>query len=95
MVDIVVNHNGWIGDASSVDYSTFNPFNDQSNYHTYCPIDYDNTTSIQDCWLGDSNVELPDLKTEDSVVAEGYQAWINQLVAEYSSRFSDNPPCWH
>lgn len=85
MVDIVVNHNAWAGDASSVDYSTFYPFDSESDYHTYCTVDYTNTTSIEDCWLGDSSVELPDLKTEASNVASGYQTWISQLVSNYSS----------
>ena len=41
MVDVVVNHNGWNGSPDTVDYSSFNPFNDKSQYHTpYCPIDY-------------------------------------------------------
>lgn len=88
MVDIVVNHNAWAGDSASVDYTTFTPFNEQSDYHTPCTIDYTNTTSIQDCWLGDANVELPDLKTESSTVASGYQTWISQLVSDYSSRSS-------
>lgn len=85
MVDIVVNHNGWNGNASSVDYSQFNPFNDVKYYHPYCTVDYSNETSTEQCWLGDSNVELVDLRTEDAVVAQGYQTWIEQLVANYSS----------
>lgn len=86
MVDIVVNHNAWAGDASSVDYSTFNPFNSEDDYHTYCTIDYSNDTSIKDCWLGDDNVELPDLCTECDTVASGYQTWISGLVSEFSSK---------
>ncbi|KAF2496974.1 alpha-amylase [Lophium mytilinum] len=85
MVDIVVNHNGWKGDASSVDYSDFYPFNKQSYYHSYCAItDYNNQDNVEDCWLGDSNVELVDLKTEDSTVASMYNTWITQLVSNYS-----------
>ncbi|KAK4991794.1 hypothetical protein LTR50_001611 [Elasticomyces elasticus] len=84
MVDIVVNHNGWAGSSSSVNYGSFNPFNSASYYHQYCTIDYNNQTSIEDCWLGDSNVELPDLKTESTAVASGYQTWIKKLVSDYS-----------
>lgn len=84
MVDIVVNHNGWDGSSSSVDYTQFHPFNQQSYYHSYCTIDYSNQDSVEDCWLGDSNVELPDLKTEDSTVASMYNTWIKQLVSNYS-----------
>lgn len=86
MVDIVVNHNAWAGDADDVDYSYFNPFNTQSDYHSYCTVDYSNDTSIKDCWLGDSNVELVDLKTESDTVASGYQTWISDLVSTYSSK---------
>ncbi|KAI5241351.1 alpha-amylase [Aureobasidium subglaciale] len=90
MVDIVVNHNGWNGNASSVDYSVFQPFDNVEYYHNYCTVDYDNNTSIRDCWLGDSNVELVDLRTEDAVVAQEYQTWIHQLVANYSSKLANS-----
>ncbi|KKY18231.1 hypothetical protein UCDDS831_g06022 [Diplodia seriata] len=84
MVDIVVNHNGWAGSASSVDYSRFNPFNSQDYYHSYCAVNYDSQDSVEDCWLGDDTVALVDLNTEDSRVVEGYETWISQLVANYS-----------
>jgi alpha-amylase len=86
MVDIVVNHNGWNGNETSVDYSVFKPFDDIEYYHSFCNVDYSNNTSIQDCWLGDSNVELVDLRTEDTAVAQEYQTWIQQLVSNYSSK---------
>ena len=84
MVDIVVNHNAWNGSPSSVNYTAFHPFNNASNYHPFCEVDYSNTTSLENCWLGDTNVPLPDLKTESSAVASGYQTWISQLVSNYS-----------
>ncbi|KAG9559680.1 alpha-amylase, partial [Aureobasidium melanogenum] len=84
MVDVVVNHNGWNGNASSVNYSMFKPFDNVEYYHSFCNVDYSNNTSIQECWLGDSNVELVDLRTEDTVVASEYQTWIQQLVSNYS-----------
>lgn len=86
MVDIVVNHNGWDGAENTIVYSDFNPFNDQKYYHSYCAVsDYSNQTNVEDCWLGDSNVELVDLKTEDPTVASMYQTWISQLISNYSS----------
>ncbi|KAK5133489.1 hypothetical protein LTR08_007626 [Meristemomyces frigidus] len=87
MVDVVVNHNGWSGASTTVDYTQFNPFNAESHYHPYCTIDYTDTanaTNIEQCWVGDDSVTLPDLRTEDSDVAAGYQTWIGQLVANYS-----------
>jgi alpha-amylase len=34
--------------------------------------------------MGDTNVPLPDLRTEDSDVSSEYQTWISQLVSNYS-----------
>ena len=85
MVDVVANHNGWNGNAASVNYSVFYPFNDEKYYHSFCPIDnYSNQTEVEVCWLGDSNVELVDLKTESQDVVDGYTAWIPELVSNYS-----------
>lgn len=87
MVDVVVNHNGYNGAPASVDYSGFNPFNEESYYHPYCTIDYSdtsNSTNIEQCWMGDTTVPLPDLRTEDSSVASEYQSWISSLVSDYS-----------
>lgn len=47
MVDVVANHMGYDGSGDSVDYSVFNPFNDESYYHPFCLIDYDNITSTE------------------------------------------------
>ncbi|KAK5687279.1 hypothetical protein LTS10_001417 [Elasticomyces elasticus] len=87
MLDVVVNHNGYNGAPADVDYSKFAPFNKKSQYHTYCPINYDDTddtTNIEQCWMGDTVVPLPDLRTEDSDVADAYQSWIKNLVSTYS-----------
>ena len=84
MVDIVVNHFAWPGAANAVDYSTYNPFNNAEYFHPYCPIDYNNATSLKDCWMGSSNVELTDLNTTRSDVRSMYQSWIKNLVSTYS-----------
>ncbi|KAI9686306.1 MAG: hypothetical protein M1820_010662, partial [Bogoriella megaspora] len=84
MVDVVVNHVGWNGSPQSVNYTAFRPFNNESYYHQYCQVDYSNSTSVVSCWLGDTNVPLPDLKTESPAVMTGYQKWISQLLANYS-----------
>ncbi|KAF2202529.1 alpha-amylase [Delitschia confertaspora ATCC 74209] len=85
MVDIVVNHNGWNGAASTVNYAKMQPFNDAKYYHPFCDItNYDNQGNVESCWLGDSKVELPDLNTEDSAVVSMYQSWIKGLVGNYS-----------
>jgi alpha-amylase len=84
MVDVVANHVAYDGAPSNVNYTQFNPFNAQKYYHPYCKIDAANTTSVQDCWMGDTVVSLPDLRTEDAAVQTGYQTWIKQLVSNYS-----------
>lgn len=52
MVDVVPNHFAWHGDYEGVDYTTFSPFNDESLFHSYCPItdaDYTtNQTAVED-----------------------------------------------
>ena len=52
MVDIVVNHFGYAGDPTQVNYASFSPFNSQSYFHPYCPItnwDYSsNQTGVED-----------------------------------------------
>jgi len=85
MVDVVVNHNGYNGDGLSTDYSVYNPFNKEEYYHSYCEIlNYNNQTNVEDCWLGDTTVALPDLRTEDPAVSQEYYSWINGLVSNYS-----------
>ena len=52
MVDIVVNHFGYAGSDSSIDYSVLSPFNSESAFHSYCTItafDYlSNQTGVED-----------------------------------------------
>ena len=38
MVDVVVNHFAWYGLPTSVNYSSFTPFNSQSYFHPFCEI---------------------------------------------------------
>ncbi|KAL9108899.1 MAG: hypothetical protein Q9227_006430 [Pyrenula ochraceoflavens] len=88
MVDIVVNHFGWQGNSSSVDYSKYAPFNKQSYFHSFCQItqtDYDNDdqANIEQCWLGNSVVELPDVNTTQPSVINTYNSWISDLVSTY------------
>ncbi|KAF2672970.1 alpha-amylase [Microthyrium microscopicum] len=85
MVDIVVNHFAWPGPANEVVYSKFATFDSASFFHPYCIVsDYDNQTMVEQCWLGDKNVELVDVNTEDSRVVSTFQGWISSLVSNYS-----------
>ncbi|KIP10336.1 glycoside hydrolase family 13 protein [Phlebiopsis gigantea 11061_1 CR5-6] len=81
MVDVVVNN--VMSTSLTPDLSTY-MFKEQSQYHTYCPVDYSNITSEQNCWLGDTKVPLPDLNTQDPTVISGYSTWIQSLVKTYN-----------
>ncbi|KAJ8584457.1 glycoside hydrolase family 13 protein [Rhizopogon salebrosus TDB-379] len=81
MVDVVVND--VMATSITPDLSTY-MFKDKSQYHPYCVIDWSNTTSEEQCWLGDTVVPLPDINTEDPTVVSAYGDWIQSLVQEYS-----------
>lgn len=85
MLDIVVNHMGYAGTGWEVDYSIFNPFNDQKYFHDYCEItEPTNQTNNEVCWLGDWLVTLADLRTEDQDVQDMFGEWISGMVSNYS-----------
>ncbi|KAH8102880.1 alpha-amylase [Cristinia sonorae] len=81
MVDVVVND--VMSPTLEPDYSKY-MFKDESQYHPYCPIQWGNITSEQDCWLGDTNVPLPDLNTEDPTVVAGLNSWVKDMVDTYA-----------
>lgn len=79
MVDVVANHVGPIGeDLSGV--GQINPFNQASYYHPYCPINWSNQWSVQNCWLAN----LPDLNQSVQFVSSGLLTWIKTIVQKYS-----------
>ena len=48
MVDVVANHFGANGPATAIDYTQFNPFNNESYFHPICFItDYNNQTEAE------------------------------------------------
>ncbi|KAH9856074.1 glycoside hydrolase family 13 protein [Lenzites betulinus] len=83
MVDVVVNH--MAGTADPPNYSAFQPFSSQSDFHSECFVsNYDNQTEVEQCWLGDKNVPLVDINTEDDGVVSTMNNWISTLVSNYS-----------
>ncbi|KAL3475633.1 family 13 alpha amylase in complex with acarbose [Aspergillus californicus] len=85
MVDVVANHMGYDGARDSVDYSVFNPFNDEKYFHSPCAIqNYDDQTQVEECWLGDNTVSLPDLDTTRTDVQDLWYDWVGSLVSNYS-----------
>ncbi|OAA62798.1 alpha-amylase precursor [Niveomyces insectorum RCEF 264] len=86
MVDVVANHMGYNGAGTSVDYAVFTPFNSHDYFHSYCLItNYSNQTDVEDCWLGDTVVSLPDLNTDRTDVQSIWYNWVSSLVSNYSS----------
>ncbi|CAK4031809.1 alpha-amylase [Lecanosticta acicola] len=86
MVDVVTNHFAQATSRANVAYSTAfgAPFNNASMYHTPCDINYNNQTSVEQCWQGDNTVALADVRTEDSHVSSLWNTWIAQLVKNYT-----------
>ncbi|THH31734.1 hypothetical protein EUX98_g2466 [Antrodiella citrinella] len=86
MVDIVVNHVA--SPKNPPDYTIFTPFDQASQFHTEVFIqqaDYTtNQTAVEQGWLGDTNLPLPDIDTEDPNIVSTYNTWVGQLVSNYS-----------
>lgn len=81
MVDVVVNH---YGSPAQIDYSSYIPFNDGSYFHAEEFItNYNNQTLVEQGWLGNSEVPLPDVNTENPTVVSTFNAWISELVQTY------------
>ncbi|EIN03580.1 alpha-amylase [Punctularia strigosozonata HHB-11173 SS5] len=92
MVDVVVNHMVALPDNTSastagvpaLDYSTITPFGTSTDYHAPCFIqDYNNQTDVEQCWLGDVNLPLADLNTENQTTVDIMYQWIGDLVKTY------------
>ena len=77
MVDVVANHVGPVG----TDYSRITPFNKAEHYHDWCDIrDWSNQWEVENCRL----CELPDLKQENTWVAQKLLDWIKDIVKKYN-----------
>lgn len=86
MVDIVVNHVAATSSSSFQASTSYGPFNSTSeSFHPFCWItDYTNQTNVEQCWLGDTSVALPDLNTESPYVIAEWNSWLSNLVSTYS-----------
>ncbi|CZT25496.1 related to alpha-amylase [Ramularia collo-cygni] len=87
MVDVVTNHYAALAAPANVDYSVMVPFNSQDHYHSYCSIDYNdyqNTSQVEQCWMGSTTVPLPDLRTEDAEVQAVWNSWVSDIISTYS-----------
>ncbi|KAL9625830.1 MAG: hypothetical protein Q9160_000150 [Pyrenula sp. 1 TL-2023] len=88
MADVVVNNMAWNGAPNTIDYSQLHPFNDQSFYHSFCAISEEDfatyDANVQNCWLGDTIVSLPDLDSNNPAVQSEFNSWIQNLISTYS-----------
>ena len=88
MVDVVVNNMGQKFDnviPPKVDYSKFKPFNKPEYFHKYCNVtEWTVEENYQECWLYPFGVALADLKTESKEVSNELNAWVKELVSNYS-----------
>lgn len=81
---------GYNGPGSSTDYSTFNPFNSASYFHSYCQIsNYNDQTQVENCWLGDDVVSLTDIYTQKTEVRNIWYDWVKELVSNYTGESVD------
>jgi alpha-amylase len=88
MVDVVVNNMAQAFDNTyppPIDYTRFDPFNNQDYFHSYCNVtEWTNSTNYQDCWLYPLGVALADLETESAPVVDMFGTWIKSLMANYT-----------
>jgi alpha-amylase len=86
MIDVVVNHMASTALPPSLNYSMYEPFSDSADFHPFCFVtDYANQTDVEQCWLGDKSVPLPDINTESEMVQSTIYAWIKNLVGVYGA----------
>ena len=84
-VDVVINHVAATSGQSFQPSSSYGAFSTTDDYHPFCWVqDYTNQTEVEQCWLGDNNVALADLNTENSNVVSYWNDWIKNLISEYS-----------
>lgn len=86
MVDIVVNHVA--ATSNPPNYGVFEPFNTQSDFHAENFIQaadyFNNQTAVEQGWLGDTNLPLADINTEDQTIVDTWNTWVGDLVKNYS-----------
>lgn len=70
--------------TQTFDFTKLSPFSVDTDFHSQCVVDDNNQTSVEQCWLGDKVLPLPDVNTEDPSIVKTINDWINGLVKEYS-----------
>jgi alpha-amylase len=93
MLDVVINH--LAAPTNPPQYTSLysSPFNSESSFHTECfinatdypspPYSAGNQTRVEQCWLGDTNVPLADINTEDQNLVQFWYNWIANTTKTY------------
>jgi alpha-amylase len=87
MLDIVVNHVGApsLSDRNGFSLDSFyHPFTNAMDFHPQCFVGSSTDQhTIEQCWLGDDKLPLPDINTEDQNVVQLMYDWIHNVVQQY------------
>ena len=84
-LDVVINHVAATSSSTFQPSSAYGQFSESEDYHPFCWInDYNNQTEVENCWLGDENVALADLDSENASVQDYWNSWIKTLVSDYN-----------
>ncbi|KAJ7115322.1 glycoside hydrolase superfamily [Mycena epipterygia] len=92
MIDVVINHYAAVPTNTTIspsglfsfDFSSLLPLGTEADFHPQCFIaDFNNQTDVEQCWLGDYKLPLPDTNTEDATIVATLNKWIKDTVAEY------------
>ncbi|KAF7306312.1 Alpha-amylase [Mycena indigotica] len=81
MLDVVLNH--FANPGETIQYQNLIPFNHERYYHPKREIDWGSQPSIENGWMGNGYLWLPDLNTEDKEVADILVAWTKNVVSKY------------
>lgn len=80
-----VNVNNMASNSTPANVSYLLPFMNETNYHRQCSVDdATNQWELENCWIGDGKVQLPDLDTESPLVINMLNSWVKNLAGEYN-----------
>ncbi|KAF8920808.1 GH13 alpha-amylase precursor [Mucidula mucida] len=71
-------------DTPDFDFESMSPLSSKGAFHPHCFItDHTNQTQVEQCWLGDVHLGLPDIDTENMTNFRMLNSWITDLVEDY------------
>lgn len=83
MLDVNVNHMG--SNSTPANVSWLLPFMNETNYHEQCWIDnWNDQWQLENCWLNNGQVQLPDINTENQTIVDMLNMWVNNTVSKFN-----------